>query len=616
LRDAEEVARLVAAGLVPCLAYLALGLRALGLLGVAARGAERLALAYVLGTGAASLGILALRALGVPVPLLAAGAVALLAWPRPRSAAPAPRRASAAGWVRAVDAASGALGALIFLAALGPETAWDGFEYHLPLVAAWTEGPLRAVPGLLDAEFRAGVDLLYVPAVTSGWPDAAASVSAGFALALAALVRAEAGRRASPAAGSLAGLFSLLVPGVVELAPTTYVDLGFGAYGFVALLSADRWSRLGERRDLLLCASCLGFAANAKLHGVVLWAAALALLLLGGRRPGWRDARLVAGVALGLALPWLLKTWLTTGNPFFPFLGDWLGYGPTDARNIELRRLRILANQPGERDLPGLLGYLASITFGRNPHVSGLLGPLPLALAPWALAGAGRPARCLAATAAVLLVLQFTGLPALRFGAPLWPLAALAAAVGGRRLAASGAAGRRVLSTCLALLALHAVAAALAVYLPRIAALREPAAYERSVFPDQDALRRMVAQAEPVVAIPMGAVSWMPRPVCNLLWRRSGERYFVKGTPPARALALLRQRDVRSLVIDVESPLAAAGRTGHPIVDAWLEQGLAVVARDVEPLAARAGRVWVLVRLRSEAPRPVGRPSGRNEGPG
>ena len=46
---------------------------------VEARGAERLALAWVFGTGVASLGILLLRALAVPLPLLFAGAVAVLA---------------------------------------------------------------------------------------------------------------------------------------------------------------------------------------------------------------------------------------------------------------------------------------------------------------------------------------------------------------------------------------------------------------------------------------------------------------------------------------------------------------------------------------------------------
>jgi hypothetical protein len=611
VRGAPEILQLVSAGIVPCAAYLALGLRLLTRLGVETRGAERLALAFVFGSGVASLGILLLRALGVPLPLLAAGAVALLALPRPgRRGARSTGAALPAdpGWVRVVDAATLALGALLFLAALGPETFWDGFEYHLPLVAAWTEGPIRPLPGFLDAEFRAGVDLLAVPALTSGFPDAAAAVSAAFALSLAGLVRAEARRRASPAAGSLAGLFTLLAPLSLELAPSTYVDLGLGAYGFAALLFADRWNRGGAPSCLTACTCCLAFAMNAKLHGAALAPLLLVIVLLGGRPPAASRLTRCAGLAALLVSPWLIKTTLSTGNPFFPLLGGWLGTGPTDATTLALRRLRLLANYPVPRDLGGLARYLASLQVGSNPHVGGLLGPLPLALAPLALGRLSRASAVLLATLCGLVVAMFFALPAVRFGTPVWPWLGVAAALGGRRLAASGALARGVLGAALVLALLHQGAAAARMCVERVAALPDPHAYERRVFPDQDALRRMVARAEPVVGIPMGAVAWMPRPVYNLLWERNGELFFGRGmpeglvrTPPDRAFALLRARGVRSLVLDVVPPHPGDGRVGHPAVDVWLADGRARLAADVPSLPARGERVWVLVRLRDPA---------------
>src|SRR5262249_28836590 len=157
-------------------------------------------------------------------------AVALAGLPRLRETrGPRPGGAETAGWVRAIDAAGVAVALLTFAAALAPETHWDGFEYHLPLAQAWSEGPIRELPGRLAAELRAGVDLLYIPAVAAGEPDAAASVSACFAAALAALVRAEVRRRSSPGAGSLAGLLALIAPFALENATSTYVDLGVGA---------------------------------------------------------------------------------------------------------------------------------------------------------------------------------------------------------------------------------------------------------------------------------------------------------------------------------------------------------------------------------------------------
>jgi hypothetical protein len=602
VREPFEIVQLVAAGLVPCAAYLAVGLRLSARLDPSAQGAERLALAWLLGTGLASLALLALRAVGVPVPLVAAGAVAILLWPRPGKArASAPEANEVRGWPRVVDAAALAIGILTFASALGPETAWDGFEYHLPLVAAWTEGPIRAIPGLIDGEFRAGVDLLYVPAMTAGLPDAAAAVSAGFALALAALVRAEATRRASAGAGALAGLATLLAPLVVESAPTTYVDLGVGAYGFAALRFADRWNREGEPRWIAASALCAAFAVNAKLSGAVLLPAAFALACLGGRRPPARALLRAAGLAALVTAPWFAKAALTAGNPLFPALVGTLG-GPVDERYLELRRLRAAANFPGTRDPLGFLHWLVSITFGRSAHVSGLLGPLPLALAPLAIGRHARATWALAATLSVLVVFQFAAFPALRFGTPVWPWLAVAAAVGGQRVAGSGAAARAVLGVSLLATGAHQLVVAGQHHVPRLLALRDPRAHERAVFPDQDALREMVARAEPVVAIPMGAVAWMPRPVYNLLWERNGELYFMRGTPPNRALALLRERGVRSVVLDVAPPHPDDGRTGHPIADAWLEAGHASLAADVEPRPARPPRRWVLLRLEPEEP--------------
>lgn len=597
MRNAADLAALVGAGAIPLLAYLGLGLWLLRALRLPASGAERLALGLALGSGAASLAILGLRAADVPVPLwtlaLFAGAGAPL-WRDRRSAAVGAISASALA--RTADAASLVVVLALFAAALAPETTWDGFEYHLPLARAWAEGPIRALPGMLDAEFRAGVDLLYIPAVAAGQADAAAAISVGFAAALAALVRAEATRRASPVAGSLAGLFVLTTPFVVDGAPSTYVDLGVGTFGFLALLSADRWSHSGQARWLTLAALCLGFAANAKLHAAILVPAVLVLVLAGGRRPALAVLARCAAIVAVLVLPWFVKTSLTTGNPFFPLLGEVFGYGPSSAEHLAWKRGDVYYYVKVERSVTGFGRYLASLTFGHTYHVSGLLGPLPLALAPFSFRRPSRPTLVLLAVVSVLALLQFWFMPALRFGAPLLPFAAVAAAVGGERLARSGRVGLATVGAALVVAGALAVTFGALKLGPRIGALRDPGRFERQIMPAQAALRDLVARAEPVVAIPRGAVSWMDQPVYVLHWSRNGELFFDGRTPPDEARALLRARGVRSLAID--APLAAPrGRVGHPIVDAWLEAGSAHLRPDAAPPAATRGRVWRLVTL-------------------
>ena len=627
MREPLEIVGLLAAGVFPLLAYLAVGLRLLGPLGIASRGTERLALAFVFGTGCASLAILLLRAVDVPVPVWATAVCVAAVWPWRESLA-ALKEATARKdglvptvgprWPKFADFLTGTLGLLVLLAALGPETYWDGFEYHLPLVMAWTEGPIRALPALLDAEFRAGIDLLYVPAVTSGYEDAAAAVSAAFAVCLAALVRAEVARRATPGAASLAGLFTLLAPLVVDGATSTYVDLGMGAYGFLALLFADRWNRKGDSGALWASAICLGFAVNAKLHTAMLVPTVLIVVLAGGRCPtGWMLATRAAIVA-ALTLPWFVKVTLTTGNPLFPFLGEWLGFGAMHPRILEFRRERLLANYDVARNLSGIAQYLASLTFGRNVHVSGLLGPLPLALAPLAWGAFGpvsRSTRVLLACCSLLVLLLFLEMPAARFGAPLWPLLAVAAGVGGARLAASGRISQRILAVGLFLVAAHLSVTLGVRIVTRIPALAQPTAYERRVFPDQDNLRRIVSISEPVVAIPMGAVSWMPKPVYNLLWERNGELFFFNNQSPDRTFEILKRRGVRTLVLDVPAPPPGDGSVGHAIVDSWLSDGRAELDTRIPRLAERADRVWIVVRLIWEqGPASGGQPAADNPG--
>jgi hypothetical protein len=602
-RGPAQIAALFAAGLVPSLAYLAVGLWIARGLRLGARGAERVALAWLLGTGGASLLLLGLRIAGIPVPLAGLGLVALCGIPA-LLPPPAGSTLHSEGEGRAPDLASRVLdavllafGALVLLSALGPEVSWDGLAYHLPIARAFAEGPIRPLPGVLDAEFRLGIDLLFIPALAAGQPDAAAIVSAGFALALVALLRGEVARRASPAAGSWAGLLALGTPLVLDFAPTSYVDLGVGAYGFLALLASERFARAGDPRELALSALAAGFAANAKLHGALVAPAVLVILLLGGRRPSARQLLGWAAAVAAMASPWLFKAWLTTGNPFFPFLGDWLGTGATTAEHLRLRRERLRADLLLPSGARGLLAYLRILAFGSEPFAGGLLGPLPLAFAPLALGRLSRPSAALAAVCAAFFALQLAYAPALRFGAFWVPCLGIAAACGGLALARSGRAARAVVTLlCVGVAALQGLSA-LRAYAPRVAAIAAPQPYERAVWPSQENLARMVARGAPVVGILMGAVLWMPQPVYPLLWELNGEIFLQKDSP-ADVLEVLRRRGVRSLVFPGAMPLPPDGSVRHPMLDSWIRSGYARPRRDVETLPAWPGRVWVLIDLR------------------
>jgi hypothetical protein len=116
VRDLAQLGALIAAGVVPLLAYGALGLAVVRILRLRAGTGETLALAFVFGTGASSLAILGLRLADLPLPLWALAGVALAGIPLARGLAPRPGTGTRAGgaWIRALEWTGAALAALTF----------------------------------------------------------------------------------------------------------------------------------------------------------------------------------------------------------------------------------------------------------------------------------------------------------------------------------------------------------------------------------------------------------------------------------------------------------------------------------------------------------------------
>ncbi len=152
---------------------------------------------------------------------------------------------------------------------------------------------------------------------------------------------------------------------------------------------------------MFLAGLSLGFALATKPNGL------LAALLLGllfvlviGRAPRMPLSRLVsdlalfAGVTLLPFMPWLLKNWHQTGNPFYPLLGDFfparnasvidaasfVGFGVLEKRHLLY----------GE-SLWQILGLPLRIFISGqddNPqYFDGVLTPILLLLLPWAFKG-------------------------------------------------------------------------------------------------------------------------------------------------------------------------------------------------------------------------------------
>lgn len=130
------------------------------------------------------------------------------------------------------------------------------------------------------------------------------------------------GTDTSNAMGAAGAVAFATIPVVAWEAGTAYIDLGLALYGLLAVLAWSEW-RQGRGRGWLVAAGLLaGLAFGVKMTGllVVLFVCGATLLTEAWRRQARQavaSTLLLGAIAVGLASPWYIKTYVYTGNPVF-----------------------------------------------------------------------------------------------------------------------------------------------------------------------------------------------------------------------------------------------------------------------------------------------------------
>jgi hypothetical protein len=239
---------------------------------------------------------------------------------------------------------AGLLAALI--SALAPVTNWDAGAAHLALPAAYARlGHLDVLPGNNYSAYPHLAHALYTVAFGSGselgvnllsWTFAALAV--GFAVCLGT-------RLGNRQAGLIGGAALAAAPIFADQAGTPSIDLVFACVVLAAVLALVAWRDTDNVRWLALAAVLAGSACGIRHTGYL----TAGLLLIGvvlttirGRESGvpltpalsprrgsykatLRASVLFLFVVILAALPWLVRSGVATGNPFFPFFASAFG---------------------------------------------------------------------------------------------------------------------------------------------------------------------------------------------------------------------------------------------------------------------------------------------------
>ncbi|MGQ9731709.1 MAG: hypothetical protein ACUVX8_10610 [Candidatus Zipacnadales bacterium] len=277
------------------------------------------------------------------------------------------------------------------LAALAPPSDfdYDGLSQHLAIPKVYLrDGRIHPLWYDHHSQFPLTLQMLFALGVAVQRPEAAKVIHWACGIA-AALTLVVAGRRLRcSAAGEWAALAVCATPIVGWLSTVAYVDLGSLFFATLLLLALLRWLASRDPSDLMLAGIAAAGGLSVKMQGLQLFAVAMLCVVATGlfNRQGWRQTvrsvALFGAVAIVLASPWYVKSYLWTGNPVYPFAYGIFGgkyWGPAEAAQYRAHQLAFGIGEPPSPQERQRMPFVRRI-------FSGPREPLNLLLAPWNLA--------------------------------------------------------------------------------------------------------------------------------------------------------------------------------------------------------------------------------------
>ena len=281
--------------------------------------------------------------------------------------------------------------------ALAPESEYDALWYHLTLPNLWLQSgrPVDVVqefPSLYPMTW----ELVYGTGLAMGGIIAAKLLHFVCLLVLAGIVAMTCRRYLPGCSPYVAVALLVTAPTILWEATTAYNDLAVAMFASAGCYALARFAETGHSPWLTMSGLEFGLAASTKHLGLVVLAVAAAALIWHGWRCGTPYGRMTRNLArLGvlafvLALPWYIRTWRGSGNPFFPELYGLFGGGP-EARwdDIANQGLAAFKSRFGMGHGVASLVRLPWDVTVHSALFGGALGPLWLMLIPGCLLGRG-----------------------------------------------------------------------------------------------------------------------------------------------------------------------------------------------------------------------------------
>jgi len=208
-------------------------------------------------------------------------------------------------------------------AALAPVHSSDAIAHHIAVPKIYAEQHrITNIPDIIPSNYPLAANMLFLDGylLQSGELSELIAVYIGLLLALALYFFCA--RYFTKRTGLIAAAVFYTLPIFSLYNVRGFVDISTGLFAFLALYAFFIWHSTGKKSMIVVSAVMAGVAASTKTSAV------LTPVIIGlffaydywiiKRKRGFNGLALFVVVAVATMLPWIVRAWLNTGNPFYP----------------------------------------------------------------------------------------------------------------------------------------------------------------------------------------------------------------------------------------------------------------------------------------------------------
>jgi hypothetical protein len=216
--------------------------------------------------------------------------------------------------------------AFALISASAPATSWDAAVAHLALPRDYVrDGRIYAMENNAYSAYPHLAHALFTLAYFRGGELGTMWASWLFAGLSIALVYALGKRIAGRSAGLSAAAMLATSPIFIDLAGTASIDFAFISFTLAALVCLVRWEKGGQFAWLAAAAAFAGSSIGVRHTGMLVCALLAVGIVACAPRKRWASIGGFLAITFVWAFPWLLRSWLVSGNPVYPFFAEQFG---------------------------------------------------------------------------------------------------------------------------------------------------------------------------------------------------------------------------------------------------------------------------------------------------